>query len=79
MTVRTVPAAPTGGCSAGYAASTWPGGFTATVTVKNTGTTAIDGSKLAFDFPASGQKVGQGWSVRAGRPPGSRPARRFAG
>ena len=63
-------AAPTGGCSVGNAANTWHGGFTATVTVKNTGTTAIDGWKLAFDFPTSDQKVGQGWSAtwkQAGR------------
>ncbi|MFI5834227.1 glycoside hydrolase family 44 protein [Micromonospora sp. NPDC051300] len=63
LAVRTAPATPTGGCSVGYAANSWPGGFTATVTVTNTGTTAIDGWKLAFDFPTSGQKVGQGWSA----------------
>ncbi|WP_254909927.1 glycoside hydrolase family 44 protein [Micromonospora sp. NBS 11-29] len=63
LAVRTAPAAPTGGCTVGYSANSWPGGFTATVTIKNTGTTAIDGWKLAFDFPTAGQKVGQGWSA----------------
>lgn len=33
------------------------------MTIKNTGTTAINGWKLAFDFPTTGQKVGQGWSA----------------
>ncbi|MDG4804172.1 glycoside hydrolase family 44 protein [Micromonospora sp. WMMD980] len=63
LAVRTAPAAPTGGCAVGWTANSWPGGFTATVTIKNTGTTAIDGWKLAFDFPTTGQKVGQGWSA----------------
>ncbi|MFF5173703.1 hypothetical protein ACFY3U_13800 [Micromonospora sp. NPDC000089] len=38
-----VRSAPTGGCSVGYAATNWPGGFTATVTLRNTGATMIDG------------------------------------
>ncbi|MEU8180804.1 glycoside hydrolase family 44 protein [Micromonospora sp. NPDC049047] len=63
LTVRTAPTAPTAGCTVGYTATSWPGGFTASVTIKNTGATAIDGWKLAFDFPTSGQKVGQGWSA----------------
>ena len=63
LTVRTAPTAPTVGCTVGYAANSWPGGFTASVTIKNTGTTAIDGWKLAFDFPTTAQKVGQGWSA----------------
>jgi endoglucanase len=58
----TRPATPAGGCVVTYAANTWNGGFTAAVTVKNTGTTAWTGWKLGFAFPA-GQKVTQGWSA----------------
>ncbi|WFE37324.1 glycoside hydrolase family 44 protein [Micromonospora sp. WMMD998] len=63
LAVRTAPATPAGGCSVGWTANSWPGGFTATVTIKNTGTTTIDGWKLGFDFPTATQKVGQGWSA----------------
>ncbi|SBT44864.1 glycoside hydrolase family 44 protein [Micromonospora auratinigra] len=64
LSVRTAPATtPTGGCAVTWAANSWPGGFTATITIKNTGSAAIDGWKLAFDFPTTGQKVGQGWSA----------------
>jgi cellulase/cellobiase CelA1 len=63
LTIRTAPATPTGGCRVGYAASGWPGGFTARLTITNTGTTVIDGWRLTFDFPAPGQRVTQGWSA----------------
>ncbi|SCF41127.1 glycoside hydrolase family 44 protein [Micromonospora mirobrigensis] len=64
LTVRTAPVGtPTGGCTVGWTTSSWPGGFTATVTITNTGSTAIDGWKLAFDFPTTTQKLGQGWSA----------------
>ncbi|MFC4145907.1 cellulose binding domain-containing protein [Micromonospora mangrovi] len=64
LVVRTAPATtPTGGCAVTWSANSWPGGFTATVTIRNTGSTAIDGWKLGFDFPTTGQKVGQGWSA----------------
>ncbi|WP_231933576.1 glycoside hydrolase family 44 protein [Micromonospora coxensis] len=64
LTVKTAPSTtPTAGCTVRYAANTWPGGFTANVTVTNSGTTPIDGWKLAFDFPTTGQKLGQGWSA----------------
>ncbi|MEV1144673.1 glycoside hydrolase family 44 protein [Micromonospora sp. NPDC049799] len=62
LAVRTA-VRPNGGCRVTYAANTWPGGFTATVTVTNAGAVAIDGWRLAFDFPTAGQKVGQGWSA----------------
>ncbi|SFW78901.1 glycoside hydrolase family 9 protein [Amycolatopsis australiensis] len=58
----TKPATPAGGCAVTYTTNTWTGGFTAAVTVKNTGTTAWSGWKLAFTFPGS-QKVTQGWSA----------------
>jgi endoglucanase len=42
----------------------WPGGFTANLVVKNTGTTAINGWTLVLTFPASGQSInGTGWGA----------------
>ncbi|WP_399358166.1 cellulose binding domain-containing protein [Thermogemmatispora tikiterensis] len=40
----------------------WPGGFTASLTITNTGTTAWNGWRLTFTFP-SGQTVTQGWNA----------------
>jgi endoglucanase len=42
----------------------WPGGFTAQVTVTNTGQTTVNGWRLAWSWPA-GQRVTQFWSVDA--------------
>ncbi|GAA3130972.1 hypothetical protein GCM10010466_22010 [Planomonospora alba] len=50
------------GCAVTYTTSSWPGGFSANITVKNLGS-AIDGWKLRFSFPSTGQKVGNGWSA----------------
>ncbi|WP_196465941.1 MULTISPECIES: cellulase family glycosylhydrolase [Planomonospora] len=50
------------GCAVTYTTSSWPGGFSANITVKNLGG-AVDGWKLGFSFPSSGQKVGHGWSA----------------
>ncbi|GII78622.1 endoglucanase [Sphaerisporangium rufum] len=61
LTVRTA-AAPAGGCSVKYQATSWSGGFTATVKITNTGAQAVNGWKLGFEF-ANGQKVTQGWSA----------------
>jgi len=58
------PGPVTGDCQVSYTVhGSWPGGFTAQVTIANTGTTAIDGWQLGFDFPAAGQRVAQGWSA----------------
>ncbi|MBT8225584.1 MAG: glycosyl hydrolase family 5 [Dactylosporangium sp.] len=38
-------------CSVGYAKNEWPGGFTASVTIANTGSSAINGWTLGFAFP----------------------------
>ncbi|MEV3921773.1 cellulose-binding domain-containing protein [Actinomadura coerulea] len=55
------PAAPA--CAAGYSVqSQWGTGFTAQVTVTNTGTSAIEGWTLGFAFTA-GQRVAQGWNA----------------
>ena len=61
----TTPAGPaTGPCQVTYQATNWGGssGFTANVTITNTGTTPIDGWTLTFAFP-SGQQVSQGWGA----------------
>jgi glucuronoarabinoxylan endo-1,4-beta-xylanase len=49
-------------CSVHYAITNqWPGGFGASLTVTNTGSTAINGWSLAFSFP-NGQTITQLWS-----------------
>ncbi|MFG1864884.1 cellulose binding domain-containing protein [Microbispora bryophytorum] len=50
-------------CKVTYAPTTWGGGFTATVTITNTGTAAIAGWKLGFSFPLASQRVTNGWSA----------------
>jgi endoglucanase len=54
-----VPGAP---CQVTYAVNDWGGGFTATVTIANTGSTTINGWTLRFSF-AGNQTVSQGWSA----------------
>ena len=62
----TVSGGSTGGsgpCHVTYAkTSEWPGGFTANVTINNTGTTAINGWTLGFTFPGD-QKITNAWSA----------------
>ncbi len=50
------------GCSVTYTTSTWQGGFSANITIKNVGD-AVNGWTLGFSFPNAGQKVGSGWSA----------------
>jgi len=68
VTVRTLPAdpgpGPGGGCAVSYTTNDWNTGFTATVTVRNTSTTAVNGWTLRFAF-TGGQRVTQAWSARA--------------
>jgi len=55
--------APVGGCSVSYGANSWNTGFTANITVRNGGSTAINGWSLVFSFP-NGQTVsGSGWNA----------------
>jgi endoglucanase len=59
----TTPAPPAGGaCTVTYSVNDWGGGFTANITVTNTGGTAINGWTLAFSY-AGNQTVTQGWSA----------------
>ncbi len=56
--------APPGTCAVTYAVSDWGNGsgFTANLTVTNTGSSAVSGWTLRFGFPA-GQRVTQGWNA----------------
>lgn len=52
---------PGAGCSVGYrVVGQWPGGFQGEITIRNTGTAAIDGWTLGFAF-ANGQTVTNMW------------------
>jgi endoglucanase len=62
VTVITTAAPAAGACQVTYAVNDWGGGFTATVTVKNTGTSPINGWTLAFSY-AGNQTLSQGWSA----------------
>jgi chitodextrinase len=55
----------TGGatCAVTYATNEWSTGFTANVTIRNTGTAAINDWTLRFAFPNAGQRAGQGWGA----------------
>jgi beta-glucosidase len=47
-----------------YALNDWGnGGFTANITIRNTGTTAINGWTLRFAFGGTSQRLDQGWSA----------------
>ncbi|GAA2603902.1 glycoside hydrolase family 9 protein [Paractinoplanes durhamensis] len=50
------------GCKVTYSVNDWGGGFTGTVTLTNTGTTAWTAWNLGFTFPGN-QKISQGWSA----------------
>jgi endoglucanase len=53
------------GCAVTYqVSSSWPGGFTANVIVKNTGSSAINGWTLKWTFPAD-QKITNAWNATA--------------
>lgn len=49
-------------CHVTYTPANWPGGFTANVTITNTGTAAINGWTLGFTFPGD-QTVTHGWNA----------------
>jgi acetylxylan esterase len=54
--------APTGSCRVAYTVSPWNTGFTASVTVTNTGTSSVNGWRLGFTLPA-GQNVTNAWNA----------------
>ncbi|MFD0007914.1 cellulose binding domain-containing protein [Streptomyces sp. NPDC127178] len=49
-------------CKVAYATNVWQGGFTADVTVTNTGSSPVRGWNLAFALP-SGQRITQAWNA----------------
>ncbi|MFE9771915.1 cellulose binding domain-containing protein [Streptomyces sp. NPDC005931] len=53
---------PTTACKVTYATTVWQGGFTADVTVTNTGSAPVDNWKLAFILP-SGQRITSAWNA----------------
>jgi chitodextrinase len=51
-----------GACRVRYAANTWSNGFTADVTVTNTGSSTINGWTLTYTLP-SGQTISNSWNA----------------
>lgn len=54
---------PSGGCTVTYTSNTWPGGFTANVTLANTGTSGWSGWATTFTFPGD-QKITNAWNAQ---------------
>ncbi|KUN29787.1 glycosyl hydrolase family 5 [Streptomyces antibioticus] len=50
-------------CKVVYGTNVWQGGFTADVTVTNTGSSTVDAWRLAFTLP-SGQRITSAWSAQ---------------
>jgi hypothetical protein len=53
---------PPSGCKVTYTPSNWPGGFTANVTITNSGSSAINGWKLTFAFPGD-EVITNAWNA----------------
>jgi hypothetical protein len=51
-----------GGCSVSYPQNDWGSGATVNITIKNNGTTAINGWKLAWTFPGN-QQITNMWNA----------------
>lgn len=70
VTFTTLAGPVTGPCRVTYGASNWGGsnGFTATVTIANTGTAAISGWTLAFSYTAGQRVTLPGWSANWAQP-----------
>ncbi|MDN3297625.1 endo-1,4-beta-xylanase [Streptomyces ficellus] len=55
---------PVTGCAVTYTVQNqWSTGFTAQVTVRNTGSATIPGWRLGWSWPSSGQRVTQAWNA----------------
>jgi glucose/arabinose dehydrogenase len=57
------PPPPTGTCRVTYVPNTWTGGFTANLTLANTGNTAINGWTVGFTFPGNQQIGTNRWNA----------------
>jgi poly(3-hydroxybutyrate) depolymerase len=53
---------PSSGCSVGYSVNAWNTGLTASITITNTGGSAVNGWSLAFTLP-DGQSISSGWNA----------------
>ncbi|WP_330238936.1 cellulase family glycosylhydrolase [Streptomyces sp. NBC_00525] len=61
VTTDEAPTTPASSCAVGYkVVGQWPGGFQGEITIRNTGTAAVDGWTLGFDF-ADGQTITNMW------------------
>jgi Cellulose binding domain len=56
------PAPPSTGCHVTYTPTSWQGGFTVNVTIKNEGTTRINGWTLTFTFPGD-ERISSAWNT----------------
>ncbi len=64
VTPTVTPTPPPGYCKVNYAISSqWPGGFSANITITNTGTAVINGWMLVFTFPGT-QQITNLWNGR---------------
>ncbi|GAA4458963.1 glycoside hydrolase family 9 protein [Phytohabitans houttuyneae] len=54
---------PSGPCSVSYSTNDWSTGFTGSLTIRNTGTSAWSSWTVAFAF-SGGQRITQGWGAR---------------
>ncbi|MGI5520421.1 extracellular catalytic domain type 1 short-chain-length polyhydroxyalkanoate depolymerase [Micromonospora sp. CA-259024] len=59
----TTPPPTEGGCRVGYTVNAWSTGLTASVTITNTGSAAVNGWALTFTLP-SGQRITNGWNAQ---------------
>ncbi|MFI8171604.1 cellulase family glycosylhydrolase [Streptomyces sp. NPDC086081] len=65
VTVTTAPGGTPSACAVGYRVTgSWPGGFQGEITVRNTGTSAINGWTLRWTFP-DGQRITNLWGGTA--------------
>jgi endo-1,4-beta-xylanase len=65
---------PSASCRVSYAVNQWNTGFTADVTITNTGGAAVDGWTLAFAFTA-GQTITSAWNATVSQSGGQVTAR----
>ncbi|WP_033340581.1 extracellular catalytic domain type 1 short-chain-length polyhydroxyalkanoate depolymerase [Catenuloplanes japonicus] len=66
--------APVGACRVGYTVNAWNTGFTASVSITNTGTATVNGWTLAFTLPG-GQTVTSAWNATVSPASGAVSAR----
>jgi hypothetical protein len=76
-TPTTQPTGGTAACRVTYATNVWNTGFTANLTVANTGTAPVNGWQLAFTLPA-GQAITSSWNVALTGASGAVTARNVA-